>query len=138
MDLVSGTERLLPHDEPETAALISRRLEREGLRLHLGFRPVRADGGRLTVQGPAGTRALPYDALLLGAGRKANIEDLGLETAGVRLGRNAVEVDEYLRTSNALLGAPSTRVVRYMLWAPSSTRATSRMRTTTHRYWCAG
>jgi pyruvate/2-oxoglutarate dehydrogenase complex dihydrolipoamide dehydrogenase (E3) component len=100
VDLVSATERLLPHDEPETAALIHRRFEREGLRLHLGFRPVRAAGGRLTVQGPAGTRALPYDALLLGTGRKANVADLGLEAAGVRLARNGVEVDEYLCTTN--------------------------------------
>jgi pyruvate/2-oxoglutarate dehydrogenase complex dihydrolipoamide dehydrogenase (E3) component len=100
VDLVSVTENLLPQDEPETGALIRRRFEREGLRLHLGFKAVRASGGRLTVQGPAGTRELPYDGLLLGTGRKANVEDLGLEAAGVRLGRNGVEVDEYLRTSN--------------------------------------
>jgi pyruvate/2-oxoglutarate dehydrogenase complex dihydrolipoamide dehydrogenase (E3) component len=100
VDLVSVTENLLPRDEPETGALIRRRFEREGLRLHLGFKAVRASGGRLTVQGPAGTRELRYDALLLGTDRKANVEDLGLEAAGVRLGRNGVEVDEYLRTSN--------------------------------------
>jgi pyruvate/2-oxoglutarate dehydrogenase complex dihydrolipoamide dehydrogenase (E3) component len=45
-------------------------------------------------------RELPYNALLLGTGRKANVEDLGLDAAGVCLGRNGVEVDEYLRTSN--------------------------------------
>ena len=46
----------------------------------------RAGRGRLTVQGPAGTRELPYDALLLGTGRKPNIDGLSLEAAGVRLG----------------------------------------------------
>ena len=59
-----------------------------------------ADGGRLTVRGPTGTRELPYDALLFGTGRKPNVEDLGLAAAGVRLGRDGVEVDECLRTSN--------------------------------------
>jgi pyruvate/2-oxoglutarate dehydrogenase complex dihydrolipoamide dehydrogenase (E3) component len=54
----------------------------------------------LTVQGPAGTRELPYDALLLGAGRKPNVEQLGLEAASVRFRRDGAEVDEYLRTSN--------------------------------------
>jgi pyruvate/2-oxoglutarate dehydrogenase complex dihydrolipoamide dehydrogenase (E3) component len=54
----------------------------------------------LTVQGPAGTRELPYDALLLGTGRKPKVDGLNLEAAGVRLGRHGVEVDEYLRTSN--------------------------------------
>jgi hypothetical protein len=54
----------------------------------------------LTVQGPGGTRELVYDALLLGTGRKANVEHLDLETAGVRFGTGGVEVDDYLRTSN--------------------------------------
>src|SRR5215831_10992729 len=98
--LVSHTANLMPRDEPEAGELIRRRFEQEGLRLPLGFKAVRAGGGRLTVQGPAGTRELPYDALLLGTGRTANVEHLGLEVAGVRFGREGVEVDEYLRTSN--------------------------------------
>jgi pyruvate/2-oxoglutarate dehydrogenase complex dihydrolipoamide dehydrogenase (E3) component len=100
VDLVSGTPNLLPNDEPETGELIRRRFEYEGLRLHLGFTAVRAGCGRLTVRGPAVTRELPYDALLLGTGRKANVDGLSLEAAGVRLGNDRVQVDEYLRTSN--------------------------------------
>jgi pyruvate/2-oxoglutarate dehydrogenase complex dihydrolipoamide dehydrogenase (E3) component len=101
VDLVSTTKNLMPRDEPEAGELIRRRFEQEGLRLHLGFKAVRAGGGRLTVQGPAGTRELAYDALLLGTGRKPNIEQLDLEAVGVRFGRDGVEVDEYLRTTNA-------------------------------------
>ena len=100
VDLVSTTENLMPRDAPEAGELIRRRFELEGLRLHAGFKAVRASGGRLTVQGPAGARELPYDALLLGTGRKANIEQLGLEAADVRFGGDGVEVDDYLRTSN--------------------------------------
>lgn len=100
VDLVSATESLLTRDEPSAGEIIRRRFEQEGLRLHLGFRAVRAGGGRLTVQGPAGTRELPYDALLLGAGRKPNVEQLGLEAASVRFRRDGAEVDEYLRTGN--------------------------------------
>jgi pyruvate/2-oxoglutarate dehydrogenase complex dihydrolipoamide dehydrogenase (E3) component len=101
VDLVSDTENLLPNDEPEIGELIRRRFEREGLRLHLGFKAVRVGGGHLTMQGRGGTRELPYDALLLGTGRKANIGQLGLEAAGVRFGRDGVVVDDYLRTTNA-------------------------------------
>jgi pyruvate/2-oxoglutarate dehydrogenase complex dihydrolipoamide dehydrogenase (E3) component len=100
VDLVSATETLLTRDEPAAGEIIRRRFEQEGLRLHLGFRAVRAGGGRLTVQGPAGTRELPYDALLLGAGRKPNVEQLGLEAASVRFRGDGAEVDDYLRTSN--------------------------------------
>jgi pyruvate/2-oxoglutarate dehydrogenase complex dihydrolipoamide dehydrogenase (E3) component len=100
VDLVSNAGNLLPTDEPETGELIRRRFEHEGLRLHLGFKALQASSGRLTVRGPGGTRELPYDALLLGTGRKANVDGLSLEAAGVRLGKDNVQVDEYLRTSN--------------------------------------
>jgi pyruvate/2-oxoglutarate dehydrogenase complex dihydrolipoamide dehydrogenase (E3) component len=100
VDLVSASTSLLPNDEPEAGELIRRRFEQEGLRLHFGFKAVRAGGDRLTVQGPTGTRELPYDALLLGTGRKANVEGLDLEAAGVHLVRDGVEVDEYMCTSN--------------------------------------
>ncbi|MGW5361963.1 FAD-dependent oxidoreductase [Actinopolymorpha pittospori] len=100
VDLVSRPSTLLANDEPEVGELIRRRFEQEGIRLHLGFEAVRAGAGRLLVRGPDGTRDLPYDALLLGTGRKANVEHLDLEAAGVHVARDGVEVDEYLCTSN--------------------------------------
>jgi pyruvate/2-oxoglutarate dehydrogenase complex dihydrolipoamide dehydrogenase (E3) component len=100
VDLVSSTANLLTNDEREAGELIRRRFEQEGLRLHLEYTAVRAGSGRLTVRGPAGTRELRYDALLLGTGRKAKVDGLNLEAAGVRLAKDRVEVNEYLRTSN--------------------------------------
>ena len=102
VDLVSARADLLSRDEPEIGELIRRRFEYEGLRLHLGFKPVRVGAGRLTVQGPTGARELPYDSLLFGTGRKANVEGLNLEAASVGLSADGVQVqvDEYLRTSN--------------------------------------
>jgi pyruvate/2-oxoglutarate dehydrogenase complex dihydrolipoamide dehydrogenase (E3) component len=100
VNLVGNTETLLPNDEPEVGALIRRRFEQEGVRLHLGCKAVRAGDGRLVLQGSAGTRELHYDSLLLGTGRKANVEDLNLEAANVRLAGDGVEVDQYLRTTN--------------------------------------
>jgi pyruvate/2-oxoglutarate dehydrogenase complex dihydrolipoamide dehydrogenase (E3) component len=100
VDLISRAGNLLPSDEPEIGDLIRRRFEREGLRLHLGFTALQSSDGRLTVRGPAGTRELPYDALLLGTGRKAKVDGLNPEAAGVRLVKGGVQVDEYLCTSN--------------------------------------
>ncbi|MET7400557.1 FAD-dependent oxidoreductase [Dactylosporangium sp. NPDC005572] len=100
VDLVSHPTALLPHDEPEVGELIRRRFEQEGIRLHLGFMAVRAGAGRLLALGPGGTRELSYDALLLGTGRKANVEHLDLDAAGVHVASDGVEVDEYLSTSN--------------------------------------
>ena len=100
VDLVSSTTNLLTNDEREVGELIRRRFEREGLRIHFEYKAVRAGSGELMVRGPAGTRELRYDALLLGTGRKAKVDGLNLEAAGVHLAKDGVEVNEYLCTSN--------------------------------------
>ncbi len=100
VDLVIDSDRILPSEERVAGALIRRRFEQQGLRLHLGMKPVRANDRRLTIQSKADTCELAYDAVLFGTGRKANIEGLDLEAAGVSLVNLDIEVDEYLRTSN--------------------------------------
>ena len=80
--------------------MLRRRFERDGIRLHFEFMAVRVAKGRLTAQGRAGTREFEYYALLMGIGRRANIEDLGLDAAKIRVKDGGVEADEYLRTSN--------------------------------------
>jgi pyruvate/2-oxoglutarate dehydrogenase complex dihydrolipoamide dehydrogenase (E3) component len=100
VDLVHSRSNLLPKDEPEVAEVLRRRLESEGLRLHLEFRAIKAANGRLAVRSKTETREIAYDKLLLGIGRKANVEDLGLDAAGIRVKDGGVEADQYLRTSN--------------------------------------
>jgi len=100
VDLVHSRNNLLPKDEPEAGETLRRRFERDGIRLHFEFRAVRAGNGRLTAQGRAETRELAYDALLMGIGRKANVEDLGLEAAEIQVRDGGVKADAYLRTSN--------------------------------------
>jgi pyruvate/2-oxoglutarate dehydrogenase complex dihydrolipoamide dehydrogenase (E3) component len=100
VDLVHSGDNLLPKDEPEAGELLRRELERDGIRLHFGFRAVGAANRRLTAKGPAGTQQFDYDALLMGIGRRANIEDLGLEAAQIKVNNGGVEADAYLRTSN--------------------------------------
>jgi pyruvate/2-oxoglutarate dehydrogenase complex dihydrolipoamide dehydrogenase (E3) component len=100
VDLVHSTSSLLPKDEPEAGEVLRRQFERDGIGLHCAFRAVRAANGRLTIKSKAETRQLEYDKLLLGIGRKANVEDLGLEAANIRVRDGSVEADENLRTSN--------------------------------------
>ena len=102
VDLVHSRSTLLPKDEPEAGEVLRRQFERDGIGLHFESRAVRAANGRLTIKGKgkAETRELEYDKLLLGIGRKANVEDLGLEAANIRVKDGDVEADGNLRTSN--------------------------------------
>jgi pyruvate/2-oxoglutarate dehydrogenase complex dihydrolipoamide dehydrogenase (E3) component len=54
------------------------------------------------------------EELLVGVGRKPNVEDLGLEAAGVKVGPRGIEVDERMRTSVPSIYAAGDVAGRYL------------------------
>lgn len=77
-------------------------LERDGVKLLLGVRVVRAERvGDDRVLFLEDGREVRADAVLVGAGRAPNVEGLGLEAAGVAYDlKKGVSVDDRLRTTN--------------------------------------
>ncbi|HYC56559.1 MAG TPA: FAD-dependent oxidoreductase, partial [Candidatus Binatia bacterium] len=53
------------------------------------------------------------DQILVATGRRANVEDLGLEAADVRYSEKGIEVDDNLRTSNASVFAVGDCCLRW-------------------------
>jgi pyruvate/2-oxoglutarate dehydrogenase complex dihydrolipoamide dehydrogenase (E3) component len=102
--LVNRSDRLLGKDEPEAAALLRDRLEREGVRLHLGARALgveRLEGQTyFLIAGEGEPVRLPADAILVAVGRQANVEGLGLEQVGVEYDGSGVKVNDFLQTTN--------------------------------------
>jgi pyruvate/2-oxoglutarate dehydrogenase complex dihydrolipoamide dehydrogenase (E3) component len=89
---------LLPHDDPEAARVVRDVLEREGVRFADGrATAVRQEGSAVvvTADGCESRGA----ALLVAAGRKANIDGLALERAGVVCSERGIPVDDRLRTN---------------------------------------
>jgi pyruvate/2-oxoglutarate dehydrogenase complex dihydrolipoamide dehydrogenase (E3) component len=79
-------------------------LEREGIELVFGaeLKSVERRGSEkhLHVVDPRrGDRQITADAILVSIGRAPNVEDLGLERAGVVFDKTGVRVDDFLRTS---------------------------------------
>jgi pyruvate/2-oxoglutarate dehydrogenase complex dihydrolipoamide dehydrogenase (E3) component len=112
--LVGATPTMLPRDDPRAGAVLAAALQRDGVQLHLGSPVVRV--------GVSGEERILYrdkgepvraDALLLAAGRKANVEGLNLEAARVAYGPQGVQVDERLRTSNPRIYAAGDVCSRY-------------------------
>jgi pyruvate/2-oxoglutarate dehydrogenase complex dihydrolipoamide dehydrogenase (E3) component len=103
VDVIDVAASLLPHEDPDIAALMREILESEGIRFHLGAQPLRvarARGGlELTIAVDGSERVLPGDQLLVATGRKANIDGLGLDAIGVRVEGHGIAVDTHLRTS---------------------------------------
>lgn len=96
---------ILGKDDPDAVAVIRKRLIEEGidLRENAKIRLVRKEGNGVALDLEAedgGIETIVGSHLLVAAGRKANVDGLDLETAGVDYGPRGIEVDDRLRTSN--------------------------------------
>ncbi|WP_371157210.1 NAD(P)/FAD-dependent oxidoreductase [Jannaschia sp. 2305UL9-9] len=86
-------------DDPEMAKIVLDRLRDEGVKIVENANAERISGasGMITVHTPEGDFTGTH--LLMAVGRKANIDKLDLDKAGVAYDR-AIKVDAHLRTSN--------------------------------------
>lgn len=93
------SERLLTMADAECSDAIADVLRNEGITFHLGSNldSVERRGESFAIR--SGGDVVEGDALLVAAGRKPNVEGLGLEAAGVAYGPRGIPVDPYLRTN---------------------------------------
>jgi pyruvate/2-oxoglutarate dehydrogenase complex dihydrolipoamide dehydrogenase (E3) component len=90
---------ILAREDPELVAVVRGRLRAEGVRLREGVKVAAAEPGpALRLEGGEQVRGTH---LLVAAGRKPEIEGLGLDLAGVAVDGKGVKVDARLRTTNA-------------------------------------
>ena len=102
--IVSLDPRLLPREDPDAAAILTARFEREQIALNLGARLVRVEAGPegkvIVFDRGRGEERAGGDVILLAVGRVPDVEGFGLEAAGVRHERTGLVVDDRLRTTN--------------------------------------
>ena len=95
---------ILPKDDPELVDVVRQRLRADDIDLREGARVVRVAkagaGIEVTIDSGNGEMALTGSALLLAAGRRPSVENLGLEAAGIAYEHSGITVDARLRTSN--------------------------------------
>jgi pyruvate/2-oxoglutarate dehydrogenase complex dihydrolipoamide dehydrogenase (E3) component len=97
---------ILPRDDPEAAAVVRAQLIADGVALHESAAINSASGGEGDITLTLGSgQALTGSHLLVATGRVARTTGLGLEAAGVAVGRNGIIVDRYLRTGNGRIFA---------------------------------
>ncbi|MBB5695326.1 dihydrolipoyl dehydrogenase family protein [Muricoccus pecuniae] len=98
---VIASGRPFPRDDPEAAALVLDRLGAEGVTIRPETRATRVTrtGAGLRVETDGGW-AVEGSHLLVAAGRRAAVEGLGLEAAGVTVDPGGIRVDARRRTTN--------------------------------------
>lgn len=100
--VVEVADRIMAVEEPETSAHLARVLAGEGIRLLTGVQIQQvgyADGAFTVVLDGEEVHA---DKLLVAAGRRNNIDDLGLETVGLDPSARALAPDERMRVAEDL------------------------------------
>jgi pyruvate/2-oxoglutarate dehydrogenase complex dihydrolipoamide dehydrogenase (E3) component len=105
--LLEVAPRILGPEEPEASEIVAGALEADGLTVHAGVEIDRVtyDGSRfeLTLGGGSLT-TLTTDAVLVAAGRRNNLADLGLDTVGLDPEARVLEVDERMRAADGVWG----------------------------------
>ncbi len=97
--------RVAPFEDEEISAAMQEYLQEDGLRVvtHFQTQKVERREGRYYLTGTHDGEEMTFDAeqLLVATGRRPNTRGLGLEDAGVQLGkRGEIRVDETLQTAN--------------------------------------
>ena len=94
----------LAKDDPELVAIVRRKIEAEGVNILDGVAVKSvAQAGQsiaITIERDGEPEVITGTHLLVAAGRKPNLDELGLDAAGIKTERNAVRVNKGLRTSN--------------------------------------
>lgn len=102
--LLNEAERLLPREEVEASNILEQQFQREKMTVlnqtHILCVEKRGTDTVLRYERNGQQAEVVCDALLCATGRIPNVENLNLETAGVRYDQTGVLVDDRLRTSN--------------------------------------
>jgi dihydrolipoamide dehydrogenase len=101
--VVEMLDRMLPMMDVDVSAEIAKSLKRQNVQIYLGSRAngivPAGEGLRVSVGTPKGEHGFEVDKVLVSVGRRANVEDLGLESVGVRTSGAGVDVNDQMETS---------------------------------------
>ena len=117
--LIEALHGIMPNEDPDASEVVRQSMiDRDGVRLmccgkDLNITKVDGGGKRFTVDSHGQHYDIVVDEILVGGGRKPNLERLGLEIAGVEYTSQGVVVDDRLRTTNPKIYAAGDICSRY-------------------------
>ncbi|MGH6900079.1 MAG: dihydrolipoyl dehydrogenase family protein [Geminicoccaceae bacterium] len=95
---------ILPKDDPAAVGVVRDQLRADGidLREQVEVKAVVRDGNGIavTIEEAGAEQRIDGSHVLVAAGRRANVDGLDLEAAGIEYGPKGIKVDARLRTSN--------------------------------------
>jgi pyruvate/2-oxoglutarate dehydrogenase complex dihydrolipoamide dehydrogenase (E3) component len=101
--VVEVADRILAPEEPESSKIVAAALEGDGIGVRTGVKIDRVDHDGSTFRvALAGGEVLESAALLVAAGRRTNLGDIGLDSVGLDPEARSLEVDERMRATDGV------------------------------------
>jgi len=102
--IVEMGDDILHKGDPDESSSVRHLLRHEGIEIHIGStaKSIRVEGGKKVarIEHRSGeSREIRADEIFVATGRRGNVEDLGLESAGVKTERSFVVVNKFLQTT---------------------------------------
>ena len=98
--LFEGLDRVLPTEDPDISKVAERGFKKQGIEVVTGVFVTDVQSGENGVTFKYGEQSGEADWVVIAAGRGPDVEELGLDVAGVKVAENGlIEVDGALRTS---------------------------------------
>jgi dihydrolipoamide dehydrogenase len=98
--LFEALERVLPTEDADISKLAERGFKKQGITVHTGTLVTAIQSGEKSVTFTYGDESGEAEWLVIAAGRGPDVDGLGLDEAGVKVGENGlIEVDRAMRTS---------------------------------------
>jgi len=102
--VVEVLDRVLPVEDEEISGLARKAFEKQGMKIYTGAKveSLKAGANNVAVQlilADGKSQSLTVDRVVLAIGITGNVEDLGLEEAGVKVEKGHIVIDPYGRTA---------------------------------------
>lgn len=101
--LVEGLDTLLPREDHEAGRMLQEAFIQQGIQVKTEtmIEHLTLEEDKVTIHYKNSDKTDTVDKVLVGVGRKPNIDSLNLSAAGVKTEQGAIKVNEFFQTSNA-------------------------------------
>jgi dihydrolipoamide dehydrogenase len=103
VSVVESMDRILPQEDPDISKEMQKILKKKGLKIFTSAKvqdvDTLSDSVQVNIEVKGKMKVIEAEKLLLSVGRKANIEGIGLEKAGIEVENYVIRTNEYYQTS---------------------------------------
>lgn len=100
--VIEMLDHIAGNTDREIGSMLQKELEKKNVTFLLGHKCLSVEPGKVWAESPSGEKiAVVADKVLLSIGRRANVENIGLENIGVEFSRTGVVTDSMGRTNVA-------------------------------------